>query len=173
LKEYASVFGFILGVWLTRRSLTLTWDLEDFNDGAFPSLPSSVPRQQVAGSFSEHQKTIVEQSSPMSKASLPRMKTIKTKSEEKKANTPPAPALKEESLKKVDSPLSIPVEHALDSIQTTAYENFKLPHKNVTYDTPFEVIRKQVDEGNLTAGQFALDFAIVGFPKCGTSTMSK
>lgn len=43
----------------------------------------------------------------------------------------------------------------------------------VKYDPPFETIKKQMDAGNVTAGQFLLDFAIVGFPKCGTTTMSK
>ena len=42
------------------------------------------------------------------------------------------------------------------------------------YDVPWGTIREQFDSGtNLTAGQDYLDFAVVGFPKCGTSTMSK
>jgi len=40
------------------------------------------------------------------------------------------------------------------------------------YDVPWGTIREQFDSGtNLTAGQDYLDFAVVGFPKCGTSTM--
>jgi hypothetical protein len=46
-------------------------------------------------------------------------------------------------------------------------------HKDVRYHIPWETIRQQMDQGNWTAGQFMLDFAILGFPKCGTSTMSK
>jgi hypothetical protein len=43
---------------------------------------------------------------------------------------------------------------------------------DIRYKPPSKVIRKRIDDGDLTAGQFVLDFAILGFPKCGTSTMS-
>jgi hypothetical protein len=43
---------------------------------------------------------------------------------------------------------------------------------DVRYKPQSKVIRKRIDAGDLTAGQFVLDFAILGFPKCGTSTMS-
>lgn len=42
----------------------------------------------------------------------------------------------------------------------------------VSYDDPsFEVIKDRMDAGNYTAGQHLLDFGILGFPKCGTTTM--
>jgi hypothetical protein len=45
-------------------------------------------------------------------------------------------------------------------------------HPNIRYKAqPYEEIVELMDKGNLTAGQFALDFAILGFPKCGTTTM--
>ena len=43
-----------------------------------------------------------------------------------------------------------------------------------TYFPPLEQVQASMQqETNQTAGQFALDFCIVGFAKCGTSTMSK
>jgi hypothetical protein len=56
---------------------------------------------------------------------------------------------------------------------TTPNATNRTHHKYVRYHPSYEIIRQQVDDGNLTAGQFILDFAIIGFPKCGTSTMSK
>jgi len=37
----------------------------------------------------------------------------------------------------------------------------------------FEQIETSMKAGNLTSAQFILDIAIIGFAKCGTSTMSK
>jgi hypothetical protein len=41
----------------------------------------------------------------------------------------------------------------------------------IVYDRPFEELRDAMDAGNDTVGQYLLDFGIIGFPKCGTTTM--
>jgi hypothetical protein len=45
---------------------------------------------------------------------------------------------------------------------------------SLTYLPPLDDVLDAIrSDSNLTAGQIALDFAIIGFPKCGTSTLSK
>jgi hypothetical protein len=42
----------------------------------------------------------------------------------------------------------------------------------ITYEeTTFDFLKQSMDDGNATVGQYLLDYAIVGFPKCGTTTM--
>jgi hypothetical protein len=66
------------------------------------------------------------------------------------------------------------VHHAFhNSNDDTPNATMNRTHTYVRYHPSYEIVRQQVDDGNLTAGQFILDFAIIGFPKCGTSTMSK
>jgi DNA-binding transcriptional regulator YdaS (Cro superfamily) len=64
-------------------------------------------------------------------------------------------------------------EEVLLSSLPTKKKTTQAKRKDVRYDVPWETIKEQIENGNVTAGQFILDFAVIGFPKCGTSTMSK
>ena len=46
-------------------------------------------------------------------------------------------------------------------------------HLNSWHLPPLDEVLEAIKKGNLTAGQVALDFAIIGHAKCGTSAMSK
>jgi hypothetical protein len=56
-------------------------------------------------------------------------------------------------------------------IITSSLSSSSLPY--IVYDRPFEEMRDAMDAGNDTVGQYLLDFGIIGFPKCGTTTMMR
>lgn len=84
------------------------------------------------------------------------------------SNTIPASISRNENLE-----LTTTKENRTMATHTSTSTQHNRSHKDVRYHIPWETIRQQMDQGNRTAGQFMLDFAILGFPKCGTSTMSK
>ena len=129
-KEYASIFGLLIGIWLTRHSLrVLTVDLEEKeNEYHSPSKILTVHTPPISQTGSKSKSSTVH-----------------------KLNI----TIEQEQLREEDN----------RSVHTL--------HPNVIYYPPYQELRQMVDGGNVTAGQFLLDFAILGFPKCGTSTMSK
>ncbi|KAG7349180.1 hypothetical protein IV203_011777 [Nitzschia inconspicua] len=56
-----------------------------------------------------------------------------------------------------------------DSTRQSPPNNRSLPF--ISYDIPFDELRSAMDAGNDTVAQHLLDFGIIGFPKCGTTTM--
>jgi hypothetical protein len=83
------------------------------------------------------------------------------------------------SVTRHNASMTLSRDHLEASVSTLSQQNVtkndqssplsRLPY--VKYAQTFEEIRDAMDAGNDTAGQFLLDFGIIGFPKCGTTTM--
>lgn len=189
LKELPLVFGFIAGVVFTRSLTLLSMTENDFGETyPFSGVDSSLKPFRLDHHSSNLNEVVVGRNIPKAPPLEKKKQTpLPTKTEDAtKEDLRPNVTTKEatnavivehvarKSLMMEDqTKKNATIINFQEGLSATVKNTAHARRKYVRYNIPWEFYKEQIESGNLTAGQEFLDFAVVGFPKCGTSTMSK